>query len=122
MRPLFAVRAAQLQAFDEALDPGGLSALVTRAREAWPQQAARLGDAGLRAHVEEAAAAAERHGFQDRSHLWSYVNVTLALGLGFVEDPRYPWAQTVLGRSDLPPAAKSELLVQRTQAALSLET
>ena len=121
MRPLLGVRDAQVRAFDEALDPGGSSALVARAREAWPNQAARLGDEGVRAHVEEAAAAAQRHGFQERSHVWSYVNVTLALGLGFVEDPRYPWASTLLGRAELPPAAKSELLVQRTQEVLSQE-
>ncbi|MFY2563060.1 hypothetical protein ACN469_36030 [Corallococcus terminator] len=118
---MFVVRSAQLLALDEAADSGGPSALVTRARAAWPKQAEHLGPERFREQVEEASAAAERHGFRERSHVWTYVNVTLALGPGFVDDPKYPWARALLTQRQLPLEAKAELLVQRTQAELSKE-
>src|SRR4051812_12990073 len=99
-----ALRQTALAAFEERA--------VAEAREHWPAAARREGDAGLAKLVREGTSRAAALGFTTEKQVLRYLNLTLALGPGFAEDARYPWAAPILGDGRRDPNGKLDTLVE----------
>jgi hypothetical protein len=118
---MLTIRAAQMEALSRERAEECKARLRKMAARCWPEVSARLGDAGLRACVDGAFASCTGRGICGEDDLARYLNVALALGPGFEEDPRYPWARRVLEDASLRPAARIERLSALTADALRAE-
>jgi hypothetical protein len=107
------LRALRRTAADALLDQA--TALVHRH---WRARSEALGAAATRQRVKGALRQAWSYGFTTRREALRFVNLTMALGDGFVTDPRYPWAAELLARGDLHPVTRLDLLCE--QASLTL--
>ncbi len=71
-----------------------------------PELAAAFDEARMQAVVEGAVDAAEHRGFTQRGPIRLYLDLCIAFGSGFVDDPLYPWAREAIGSPD--PATQTE--------------
>jgi hypothetical protein len=118
---MLTIRAAQMEALARERAEECKARLRKMAARCWPEVCARLGDAGLRACVDDAFAACIARGIEREDDLARYLNIALALGPSFEADPRYPWARRILDDTSMRPAARIERLSALTAAALRAE-
>ncbi|MFP2908328.1 hypothetical protein ACLESD_25405 [Pyxidicoccus sp. 3LFB2] len=93
--------------------------LVVQLRKHWASECAGLEDALLRERIGAAIDRAAKYELRAGVEVARYVNVTMALGPGFDEDPRYPWARAILEEEAFTPEKKLERLCTLTEAALT---
>ena len=69
--------------------------------------------------VSSAVAAAEARGLTNRGPIRLYLDLCIAFGSGFADDPMYPWARAALGRPDPETQhERAEALYTRSGAAI----
>lgn len=73
-----------------------VAGLMQRLAERHPDLVATLDPAALRAVVVEAVDAAGSWGFTQRGPIRLYLDLCIAFGSGFVDDPLYPWARAAV--------------------------
>ena len=100
------ITAAQLSVLSSDLRARFIRDLEQRLAERTPDLARTFDDARMHAVVHGAVAAAEAHGLTHRGPIRLYLDVCVAFGSGFVNDPMYPWARAALGTPD--PATQTE--------------
>lgn len=83
-----------------------MASLQVRLAERNPELVATLDQAALRGVVADAVRAAEAKGFTQRGPIRLYLDLCIAFGSGFVDDPMYPWARTAIGPAD--PSTEAE--------------
>ncbi|WP_164017518.1 hypothetical protein [Pyxidicoccus trucidator] len=93
--------------------------LVAQLRKHWSEECEALEDAALRERVGDAIDRAAKYELRAEVDMARYVNVTLALGPAFDEDPRYPWARAILEEEAFTPGKKVERLCALTTEALA---
>src|SRR6185295_17523415 len=80
----------------------------------FPQKAAYVGEAGLRAIVDEGVDEARRHQFTTVQQVALLVVLKFAFGHGCTADPLYPWiSQTLADEKIVSPAARAERLEKK---------
>lgn len=77
-----------------------VTGLEKRLAERNPELAAAVDETDLRVAVEAAVAAAQAQGFTQRGPIRLYLDVCVAFGSGFKDDPMYPWAAEAIGSPD----------------------
>jgi hypothetical protein len=115
---LLKIRREQLAALTETSVDAFVPQAVAMARTHWPRRCAELGPEGLEARVAAAIATARRYGVTTRRDALRFVNLDLALGARFHEDPRYPWAAAILQRPGVHPSMRVDLLVDQARDVL----
>lgn len=71
--------------------------------------------------MADAIATARRHGITTRRDALRFVNLDLALGARFHEDPRYPWAAGVLARPGVHPSMRVDILADHARDVLEAQ-
>jgi hypothetical protein len=74
--------------------------LVRYLQKAYPEQASRLGAAGLAGFVEQASEKARSHRFSTDQEIRKYVHVAFVLGVDFETRPDCHWAARILNNPD----------------------
>jgi len=110
---VFIVRQAQMEAFSRAAIDDFIDLVIARLWDVFPDECRALGPAGLDARVREGLERAARRGIELEYHLRLYVDVVMALGPQFDEDPSVPWAGALLGDPGLGPATGVQVIHSR---------
>ncbi|MFO1052673.1 MAG: hypothetical protein U1F36_10710 [Planctomycetota bacterium] len=84
-------------------------------RQYWPAVAAELGDAGVRAMVEQASRRCDELGIDDEFDVLRYLNLTCALGPDFLATQ--PWAAPLLGDRERAPRDRMDEATRRALGA-----
>lgn len=80
----------------------------------FPQKAAYVGEAGLKALIDEAIAEAQQYGFVTARQKTLLVVLKFAFGHGCTDDPLYPWiAKTLSDNRIVDPAARAARLEKK---------
>jgi hypothetical protein len=117
--PMLKVTDAQLEVLSLGKRAQFLRDLEARLTERNPHLVATFDDARMHAVVEGAVAAAATHGFTHCGPIRFYLDVCIAFGSGFADDPIYPWARQALGDPDPDTQSKrAEALFTRCTAAI----
>jgi hypothetical protein len=85
-------------------------------QECWPRTYAARGEPALRVLIEKCVAEAEGMGIVTARDCARYVNLVIALGDDFLGQPRFAWAAHLLGKQDLVPATRLDLVFDRVKA------
>jgi hypothetical protein len=113
------IRAKQLDAFREQRRNEFFIRVLSTVRECWPQTYASRGEHALRAMIEKSVAEAEGLGIVTARDCARYVNLVLTLGDDFLAEPRFEWAARMLGKQNLEPSVRLDLVFDRVQALAS---
>jgi hypothetical protein len=70
--------------------------VCTHVRKEFPEEAARLGEPGLRSVFDSSVSRSDRFGLRTERQIVCMVDSTVMLGDRFEEQPRYSWALQVL--------------------------
>lgn len=70
--------------------------MLRRATRAFPARCAFVGDAALRAVIQQGMGAAKRFGLTTARSVAVYLALVFVLGIGFANDPLVPWAGPIL--------------------------
>lgn len=116
------IRPQQLAAFAASRREMFLRQLQRHMRQHWPDECARRDDELLAAFVEEVVARATDHGFRSEVDVARYLNLAVALGLGFDRDPRYPWARALIDDDGIAPGRKMDRMCELAAEALAERT
>lgn len=93
--------------------------LGVRLGERSPLLVRSFGEGQLHQVVSSAVAAAEARGFTNRGPIRLYLDLCIAFGSGFADDPMFPWARAALGRPDPDTQdERAEALYTRSCAAM----
>lgn len=95
---MITIRREQMEVFERALWDRLVHDAVRHLREYFAVDAALLGDPGLHRVAAAAIARARVHGVVVEGDVYKYVNLAMALGTRFDEDPLLPWAAEILQR------------------------
>ncbi|WP_426750276.1 hypothetical protein [Myxococcus sp. Y35] len=109
--PTLLIRAAQEDAFRQALLAPFVARMVSHSREFFPSRCVALGDEGTEQYVRDALREGAKHGFVTQRNACQVVNLAFELGLDVL---REPWAAAILSDSSLPPPLR--LLQLRREA------
>jgi hypothetical protein len=106
------IRQEQVQGLASAREGEFIQRMVRHLSEELAQDCKRQGlqEEHLEAFVREQMAKARQHGIKSGLDLKTYIQCAAVYGRGFDLDPRLPWAAAVLGRSDLNPKEKVDVL------------
>ncbi len=94
------IRRAQQDALEQDVQERFASDLATVFRDFYPEDAAALGEAGVRARIQQARKKAESHQIVSEAGILRYLCLVQTLGADFDQEP---WAQAILsdaGRSE----------------------
>ncbi len=116
---MLSIRREQLEALGLGRREAFIDRLVEKLRQHWTTECAALDDAALRQRVGDVMDRAARYGLRAEVDVARYVNITMALGPTFDEDPRYPWARAILEEEAFTPGKKVERLSALTAEALA---
>lgn len=108
---MFTIRRAQMQALSAARLADAQVALQEMLQRHWAGAAEAAGAEGVRRLAAQAIEAATARGLDDAGGMAAYLNVMMALGPDFEQDPAYAWARQVLDDTALRPAARMQRLV-----------
>ena len=95
-RALIRLREASFDDFSEDQTQDALSAISTFLMNIWPQKAKNLSDPVISRLVQEATLLAHSNNMASERGLAVISTLMFMLGSGFVEDPLFPWAASVL--------------------------
>lgn len=105
------LRKKQLEAFDRIERPAFIDQMMVHIRKHFPRHPEFLGQATMRAVVDNGIVQAEKYSFVTRHDVCLFVDLMIMLGHGFDTDPQLPWAIDILKDETLPtPAEKMDLL------------
>lgn len=102
------IKPEQLEPFEDAAFLGFVRRLTEEVREIWAEESERIGHKKLEKAVADAAERGFDRGLETERDVARFVHLTVAL-----EDPSFdeaPWADEVLGRGDMTPSKKMDLL------------
>jgi hypothetical protein len=114
---MFSVRKAQLEAMVEAHRSLLVEQAVAQIERLWPAVHRAAEPASLHARVHRILCAGMDLGLTEESALLRYLNVALALGDDFANDPALPEAQAVV-RGAFTPGRKIDELVKIARSEL----
>jgi hypothetical protein len=83
--------------------------MLRRLEALYPEKAAAVGDAALRAILHGAIDAARKYGLTNEAGVSLLTVLMFLLGAGFDTDPQFPWAAAVLSDKGEPPAKARKL-------------
>jgi hypothetical protein len=86
--------------------------LEAQLRTHWPAEASVLGDEGVRARVALAESRSAQYGITADADVACFLNLLMALGPDFDVDPRYPWAEALLGEPAMAAARKVQRMCE----------
>jgi hypothetical protein len=115
---MLTIRDLQLKVFEEAAQRDFVEAAVAHIRKFFPAKSATQSDGSLRAAVLAAGSRAAAYGIESRYDVFRFINHIYALGDDFDTSSRFPWAQEILSRSDLPAERRMDILSQSTREEL----
>jgi hypothetical protein len=106
------IRQEQIQGLASAREGEFIQRMVRHLSEDLAQdcECQGLQEKHLEMFVREQIAKARQHGIESGLDLKTYIQCAAVYGRGFDRDPRLPWATSVLGRSDLTPKDKVDIL------------
>ncbi len=84
----------------------------------WPGAFRKLGREGCEQRVRRAMDAARRFGISLDVDVLRFLNLTFALGEDFYVPPAGAWAVRILERSELSPALRLQMLMDRARTIL----
>jgi hypothetical protein len=113
---MLTIRREQMKPFEESARRRFAQRLAEHARAIFPDRCAELGAQGLLALVDEGVARARRYGVHLERDVALFVDLMLALGARFDEDPELAWARKILEDDFTPDATLRMQLLH--QAAL----
>lgn len=94
---MFAIRSEQMEAVTRATLVGFEERALAWLAEDFPHRYRIAGPEPLRALVCSGMKRATDHGLLVERDVWVFVQLAMLLGIGFDEDPQYPWATAALG-------------------------
>ena len=113
---MLTIRPEQMDAFRSKEREEFFNRVLATIQECWPQTYATRGEAALRTLIETSVAEAEGLGIITARDCARYVNLVLVLGDAFLREPRFEWAARILGKENLVPAVRLDLVFERVQA------
>jgi len=93
---MLTISPAQMEAFTRAERAVFADRLAAHVRAGFPDEADRLGPAGLRDLVDAGVVKAAAHGIEIEADVSMYVVLMAGFGPDFETDPAHPWARQVL--------------------------
>jgi hypothetical protein len=116
---MLTIRREQLDVLAQTRREAFIDRLVAQLRKHWTSECEALESDALHERVGDAIDRAAKYELRAEVDVARYVNVTLALGPAFDEDPCYPWARAILEEEAFTASKKVERLCALTAEALS---
>ncbi len=110
---MLTIRDSQLSKLGERHQDAFVEKAMELLRENWPKTCAPLPEEELRARVTAGVEEARLAGFPRSQETLRYLNLTFALGPGFVHNPSYPWAQRICADTAVQADERMDRLVQK---------
>ena len=76
--------------------------MVVHLKKFFPQRCRAAGTAEIRELVRYGIERAEAHGFTAKREACKYIDLMMVFGRDFDNDPRFPWASSILSKKRLP--------------------
>lgn len=112
---MLTIRAAQMEVLGRHMAARFEAEMAAHLRACFPEAVAADSDEQLRALVRDGARRAAAHGIVAERDICGYVDLMIVLAPGFDSDPRFPWAQRILGPGG--PSAPSDKIAHLFAAA-----
>ena len=93
---MLTIRKTQIEALEHVVSEHFVDQMIAHLRRYFPVDYERLGEPSARVAIREGLKHAARYGFRSRGDLCRYIDLTLALGGRFDQDPLLPWAGEIL--------------------------
>ncbi|MDA8959669.1 hypothetical protein N9F46_00480 [bacterium] len=112
------LRQEQVDALDAAYREEFIRRTRKDFRSRWADECAELADSDLDDMLRAARDRAEVHGIEKVGDVVIFTEAWLLLGDDFDTDPAYPWADEILGDSEMSGAAKAAAVRHQTLSVL----
>lgn len=92
------IRPEQMQALLDARTGTFESDMLSHLQRCFPAECAALGEAGVRDTIRYGLERSRAYGLTAAREVCTYVDLMMALGRDFDQDPKLPWAADILNR------------------------